>query len=123
MKKVTENGYRNEAVKRANTKSRVLLPLVVAAAFLAPSQVSADWSFEDFKTVAAKVVKKVALPVTATVHGVASAAEAYSDGHSASEIVGYGLGGAAAHIGNNIAETANDIATITEVAVDAYNEN
>lgn len=123
MKKVIENSFTNEAVQTRSSKLRVLVPLAVAVIFFSPSQVSAGFTFEDFKKIATKVVKKVVLPATVVIGGVADAAEAYSDGKTASEIVGTGLGGAAVRIGNSLAETASDIVTISNIAVDTYDES
>ena len=123
MKKVTEHGFTNEVVQTRSSKLRVLVPLAVAVMLFVPSQVSADWTFADFKIVAKKVVKKVVLPATVIIGSVADAAEAYSDGKSTSEIVGTGLGGAVTRIGNSLEETASDIVTISNVAIDTYNKS
>jgi len=96
MNKIIEN-LDNQVKQTRQFSMKIILPLVVAGMLLSPSHLSADWSFMD---AAKKIVKKVALPATALVHGVASAAEAYSDGYTASEIAAFGVGGAAAHIGN-----------------------
>ena len=120
MKNMIKNSLTSEARNTRNVKIKAILPLVAVGMMLSPAQLSADWSFMD---IAKKVVKKVVLPATAVVHGVASAAEAYSDGHTASVIAAFGVGGAATHIGNSLVETANDVVTIGSVAIDAYNEN
>ena len=114
--------------KQSRARGRkVLLSLGIALLLMSPMQASASWSFGDavkiVKKVGGKVVKKVVLPATVVLGGVASAADAYVHNKSTAEILGSGIGGAAQKIGDSVKETMEDIETIGSAAVKIYHEN
>jgi len=95
--------------------TQALITVAIMTMLVFPASVHA-FSLSDVGTIAKKVTKRIALPVTIIVGTTADAMETYSHSHSISDSIGAGAKGAIERAGKAIAETVSDTVRLGKAA-------